>query len=58
MLRSLRLVSEGNAGIPESFRLEFEEKISANNFALSNAEDINSSRPVHFKRLYWNKKLN
>ena len=32
--------------IPESSRLEFLEKFSANNFALSDAED-NTSRPLN-----------
>ena len=32
--------------IPKSSRLEFLEKLSANNFALSNAED-NTSRPLN-----------
>ena len=38
---SFRLVLEGKTGkeIPESSRLEFLEKVLANNFALSNAED-------------------
>ena len=41
ILCSLKLVLEGKAGkeIPESSRLEFLEKFSANNFALSDAED-------------------
>ena len=40
-LCSLKLVLEGKAGkeIPELSRLEFIEKFSANNFALSNAQD-------------------
>ena len=42
ILYSFRLVSEGNTDIIESLRLEFSEKISVNNFALSNAEYINS----------------
>ena len=39
MLCSFRLVLEGKTGkeIPESSRLEFLEKFSANNFALSDA---------------------
>ena len=39
-----RLVIEGKTGkkIPESSRLEFLEKFSANNFALSDAEDNTS----------------
>ena len=42
ILCSFRLVLSGKAGkeIPESSRLEFLEKFSANNFALSDAEDI------------------
>ena len=38
---SFRLVLEGNAGkeMSESAKLEFLEKILANNFALSDAED-------------------
>ena len=45
ILRSFRLVLEGGTGkeIPESSRLEFLEKFSANNLALSDAED-NTSR--------------
>ena len=48
MLCSFRLVLEGKTGkeIPESSRLEFLEKFSANNFALSDAED-NISRPLN-----------
>ena len=44
ILCSLRLVLEGKTGkeIPESSRLEFSEKFSANNFALSDAEDNTS----------------
>ena len=40
ILRSLRLVLEVKAGneIPESSRLEFLEKFSANNFALSSVD--------------------
>ena len=40
ILCSFRLVLEGKTGeeIPESSRLEFLEKFSANNFALSDAE--------------------
>ena len=43
-----RLVLERKTGkeIPESSRLEFFEKFSANNFALSDAED-NTSRPLN-----------
>ena len=45
ILCSFRLVLEGKTGkeIPESSRLEFLEMFSANNFALSDAED-NTSR--------------
>ena len=45
---SFRLVLEGKTGkkIPESLRLEFLEKFSGNNFALSDAED-NTSRPLN-----------
>ena len=45
---SFRLVLEGKTGkeIPESSRLEFLEKFSANNFALSDAED-NTSKPLN-----------
>ena len=41
---SFRLVLEWKSGkeIPESSRLEFLEKFSANNFALSDAEDDTS----------------
>ena len=41
ILCSFRLVLEGKTGkdIPESLRLEFLEKFSANNFALSDAGD-------------------
>ena len=41
ILCSFRLNVEGKTGkeIPESSRLEFLEKFSANNFALSNVED-------------------
>ena len=44
ILCSFRLVLEGETGkeIPESSRLEFKEKFSANNFALSDAEDNTS----------------
>ena len=44
ILCSLRLVLEGKTGkeIPESPRFEFLEKYSANNFALSDAEDKTS----------------
>ena len=42
ILCSFKLVLEGKTGkeTPESSRLEFKEKFSANNFALSDAEDI------------------
>ena len=48
MLCSFKLVLEGKTGkeIPESSRLEFLEKFSANNFALSDAED-NTSDPLN-----------
>ena len=48
ILWSFKLVLEGKIykGIPESSRLEFLEKFSANNFALSDAED-NMSRPLN-----------
>ena len=48
ILYSFKLVLEGKTGkeIPESTRLEFLEKFSANNFALSDAED-NTSRPLN-----------
>ena len=41
ILCSFKLVLEGKTGkeLPESSRLEFQEKFSANNFALSDAED-------------------
>ena len=44
ILCSFRLVVEGKTGkeIPESSRLQFLEKFSANNFALSDAEDSTS----------------
>ena len=44
VLCSLRLVVEGKIGkeIPDSSRLEFLEEFSANNFALSDAEDNTS----------------
>ena len=44
ILCSFRLVLDGKTGkeIPESSRLEFLEEFSANNFALSNAEDNTS----------------
>ena len=48
ILCSFKLVLEGKTGkeIPESSRLEFTEKFSANNFALSDAED-NTSGPLN-----------
>ena len=48
ILCSFELVLERKTGkeIPESSILEFLEKFSANNFALSDAED-NSSRPMN-----------
>ena len=48
ILCSFRLVLEGKTGkeIPESSRLEFLEKFSGNNFALSDAED-NTSNPLN-----------
>ena len=48
ILWSFRLVLEGKTGkeVPESSRLEFLEKFSANNFALSDAED-NTSDPLN-----------
>ena len=44
ILCSFKLVVQGKTGkqIPESFRLEFLEKFSANNFALSDVEDHTS----------------
>ena len=47
ILCSFRLVLEGKTGkaIPESSKLKFLEKFSANNFALSDAEH-NSSGPL------------
>ena len=48
ILCSFRLVLEGKTGkeIPEPSRLEFLEKFSANNFALSDAEE-NTSGPLN-----------
>ena len=48
ILCSLKLVLEGKTGkeIPESSRLEFKEKFSANNFPLSDAES-NTSGPLN-----------
>ena len=45
ILCRFKLVLEGKTGkeIPESSRLEFIEKFSANNFALSNADDSTCS---------------
>ena len=44
ILCNFRLILKGKTGkeLPESSRLEFLEKISANNFTLSNAEDNTS----------------
>ena len=46
ILYSFKLVLEGKTGkeTPESSRLEFKEQFSANNFALSDAEDNTSGR--------------
>ena len=62
ILCSFKLVLEGKTGkeIPESLRLEFLEKFSANNFVLSDAED-NTFRPLNrggiadllWKEHYW-----
>ena len=48
ILCSFKLVLEGKTGkeTPESSRLEFKEKFSKNNFALSDAED-NTSGPLN-----------
>ena len=48
ILYNFRLVPEGKTGkeIPELSRLEFLEKFSENNFALSDAED-NTSEPLN-----------
>ena len=48
ILCSFKLVLQGKTGkeIPESSRLEFIEKFSANNFAFSDAED-NTSGPLN-----------
>ena len=48
ILCSFKLVLEGKTGkeTPESSRLEFKEKFSANNFALSDAEG-NTSSPLN-----------
>ena len=47
ILCSFKLVLQGKTGkeTPESLRLEFKEKFSASNFALSDAED-NTSGPA------------
>ena len=52
ILRSFKLAPKGKTGkeIPESSRLEFLEKFSANNFALSNSED-NNSGPLNRGRI-------
>ena len=52
ILCSFRLVLEGKTGkeIPESSRLEFLEKFSASNFALSDAKD-NTSRALNRRGL-------
>ena len=46
ILCSFKLVLERKTGkeIPESSRLEFLQKLSANNFALSDAEDTSNGR--------------
>ena len=48
ILHSFKLVLKGKTGkeIPESSRLEFLEKVSANNFSLSDAED-NTTRQLN-----------
>ena len=48
ILCSFKLYLEGKTGkeIPESSRIEFKVKFSANNFALSDAED-NTSGPLN-----------
>ena len=48
ILCSFRLVLEGKTvkEIPETSRLDFSEKFSANNFALSDADD-NTSGPLN-----------
>ena len=48
ILYKFKLVLEGKTGkeVPESSRLEFKEKFSANNFALSDAEG-NTSGPLN-----------
>ena len=52
ILCSFRLVLEGKAGkdIPESSKLEFLERFLANNFALSNAEDLRSGELRRYSR--------
>ena len=54
ILCSFRLVLEGKTGkdIPESSRLEFLEKSSANNFDLSDTED-NSFGPLNRGGIFW-----
>ena len=49
ILCSFKLVLEWKSGkkIPESSRLEFLEKFSANNFALSDAEDNTSGLQIY-----------
>ena len=53
ILCSFKLVLQGKTGkeIPELSRLEFLEKFSANNFALSDAED-NTSRTLNRGGIY------
>ena len=48
ILSSFKLVLEAKTGkeTPESSRLEFKEKVPANNFALSDAED-NTAGPLN-----------
>ena len=68
ILCNFKLVLEGKTGreIPESSRLEFIEKFSANNFALSDAEDNTSGllnrggiadlpllRTLNIVKFYW-----
>ena len=54
ILCTFRLVIEGKIGkkIPESSKLEFLEKFSANNFALSDAE--NNTPAVELRRFFEN----
>ena len=49
ILCSFRLILEGKTGkeIPEPSRLEFLEKVFANNFALSDAEDNTSGPQIY-----------